>query len=167
MPTWSGFAYTALVTDVFSRKIVGWNVASRLTTELLPLQALEMAAWSTPQDLTGLVHHSDRGSQYLSLRYSERLTDLGICGSVGTTGDSYDNALAESIFGLYKAELIRPRKPWRTVEEVELATLDWVWWFNNIRLHSELSYRTPNEVEADHYAATEPPRLTTASLTKH
>lgn len=167
VPTWSGFAYTAFVTDVFSRKIVGWNVASRLTTELLPLHALEMAAWASDSDLTGLVHHSDRGSQYLSLRYSERLTDLGICGSVGSAGDSYDNALAESIFGLYKTELIKPRKPWRTVEQVELGTLDWVWWFNNIRLHSELGYRTPVEIETAYYAATEPSRLTPASLANH
>jgi len=136
--TWSGFAYVAFVTDAFSRKVVGWNVSSRLTTESLPLQALEMASWAATDDLTGLVHHADHGSQYLSLRYSERLADLGIRASTGSVGDSYDNTLAETINGLFKTELIKPRKPWRTVEEVELATLKWVWRFNNTHLHSEL-----------------------------
>ena len=161
--TWSGFAYVAFVTDACTRKIVGWNVSSRLTTEMLPLQALEMASWATTDDLTGLVHHSDHGSQYLSIRYSDRLADLGIQPSTGSVGDSYDNALAESVNGLFKTELIKPRKPWRTVEEVELATLEWVWWFNNIRLHSELDYRTPNEVQASHYPAPQEARPAFAS----
>ena len=151
VPTWSGFAYVAFVTDAFSRKIVGWNVSSRLTTESLPLQALEMASWAATHDLTGLVHHADHGSQYLSLRYSERLADLGIQASTGSVGDSYDNALAETINGLFKTELIKARKPWRTIDEVELATLEWVWWFNNTRLHSELSYRTPHEIPTANY----------------
>jgi transposase InsO family protein len=149
--TWSGFAYVAFVTDAFSRKIVGWNVSSRLTTEFLPLQALDMASWAATHDLTGLVHHADHGSQYLSLRYSERLADPGIQASTGSVGDNYDNALAETIHGPFKTELIKPRKPWRTVEEVELATLEWVWWFNNTCLHSELGYRTPNETENAYY----------------
>jgi len=148
---WSGFAYVAFVTDAFSRKVVGWNVSSRLTTESLPLQALEMASWAATDDLTGFVHHADHGSLCLSLRYFERLADLGIRASTGSVGDSYDNALAETINGLFKTELIKPRKTWRTVEEVELATLEWVWWFNNTRLHSELGYRTPNETENDYY----------------
>lgn len=151
VPTWSGFAYVAFVTDVFSRKIVGWNVSSRLTSESLPLQALEMASWAATHHLTGLVHHADHGTQYLSLRYSERLADLGIQASTGSVGDSYDNALAETINGLFKTELIKARKPWRTIEEVELATLEWVWWFNNSRLHSELGYRTPVEIETAYY----------------
>ena len=109
VPTWSGFAYVAFATDVCTRKIVGWNVAARLSTELLPLHALEMAAWHADADLTGLVYHSDHGSQYLSLRYSSRLGELGIQLSTGTVGDSYDNALAETVFGLFKAELIKPR----------------------------------------------------------
>lgn len=155
VPTWSGLAYVAFVTDVFSRRIVGWNVSARLTTESLPLQALEMASWATTDDLTGLVHHNDHGSQYLSVKYSGRLADLGIQASTGSVGDSYDNALAEAINALFKTELIKPRKPWRTVEEVELATLEWVWWFNNVRPHSELGYRTPAEVEAHHYAQTQ------------
>ena len=155
VPTWSGFAYVAFVTDAFSRKITGWTVSSRLTTQSLPLQALEMASWAATGDLTDLVHHADHGSQYLSLRYSSRLADLGIRASTGSVGDSYDNALAETINGLFKTELIKPRKPWRTIEEVELATLEWVWWFNNARLHSELGYRTPAETEAHYYAQIE------------
>ena len=162
--TWSGFAYVAFVTDAHTRKIVGWNVSSRLTTESLPLQALDMATWQTQGDLSGLIHHNDHGSQYLSLRYSDRLADLGIRASTGSVGDSYDNALAETINGLFKTELIKPRKPWRTVEEVELATLEWVWWFNNSRLHSELDYRTPAEVEAAHYAATKHARPPAGNL---
>lgn len=159
--TWQGFAYTAFVTDVFHRKIVGWAVSASLTTRALPLQALEMAAFLNP---TGdeLVHHSDRGVQYVSLAYSERLADLGIAASVGSRGDSYDNALAESVNAAYKAELIRARKPWRTIEEVELATLEWVHWFNTARLHASLGHRTPTEIEAAYYAdTTRAPALTT------
>ncbi len=150
VPTWSGMAYVAFVTDVFSRRIVGWSVRTTMTTEALPLEALNMASWQANSDLTGLIHHSDRGAQYVSIRYSNRLADFGIRPSVGSVGDSYDNALAETINGLYKTELIKPRRPWRTVAEVELATLDWVWWYNNTRLHSELDYRTPTEFEAAH-----------------
>jgi transposase InsO family protein len=154
--TWQGFAYVAFVTDVFSRKIVGWSVSSTLKTDMLPLQALNMAAWMVSDDLTGLVHHSDRGSNYVSLAYTDRIVELGGTPSVGSKGDSYDNAMAESQFALFETELIKKRRPWRSVEQVELATLEWVWWFNNQRLHSELDYRTPAEVEAEYYAGKDP-----------
>jgi transposase InsO family protein len=163
--TWSGFAYVAFVTDVYSRRIVGWNVASTLKADILPLQALNMAAWNAG-DLTGLIHHSDRGSNYLALVYTDRILELGAKPSVGSRGDSYDNALAEAVNGLFKTELIRRRGPWRTVEQVELATLEWVWWWNNQRLHGELGMRTPAEIEAVHYADHESPRLETASRKK-
>jgi len=141
------------VTDAFSRRIVGWNVSPQLMTESLPLQALEMASWGATHDLTGLVHHANHGSQHLPRRYSERLADLGIWASTGSVGDIYYNTLAESINGLSKTELIKPRKPCRTIEEIELATLEWVWWFNNTRLHSEIGYRTPNKSENAYYNA--------------
>lgn len=160
--TWAAMAYVAFVTDVFSRKIVGWSVSPTLRTDMLPLQALNMAAWHVHDDLHGLVHHSDRGSNYVSLAYTDRIAELGGTPSVGSKGDSYDNALAESQFALFKTELIKKHRPWRTVEQVELATLEWVWWFNNQRLHSELDYRTPAEVEAEYYAGTDPV-LATAS----
>jgi len=132
--TWSGFAYVAFVVDVFSRFIVGWRVSGSLRAELA-LDALEMAIWARRgDDLDGLVHHSDRGVQYLAIRYTQRLADAGAVTSVGSKGDSYDNALAETINGLYKTELIRPRGPWRTVDEVELATAAWVHWWNTARL---------------------------------
>ncbi|WP_448811955.1 IS3 family transposase [Agromyces bauzanensis] len=150
--TWSGFAYVAFVTDVYSRRIVGWNVAATLKAEILPLQALDMAAWDAGGDLTGLTHHSDHGSNYMAMVYTDRVVELGAVPSTGTVGDSYDNALAEAINNLYKTELIRQRGPWRTVEQVELATLEYVWWWNHQRLHGELDLRTPIEVEAAHYA---------------
>lgn len=146
--TWAGFAYTAFVTDVCTRRIVGWHVASSMRTEELPLPAFDHAVWQTNSDLSGLTHHSDHGSQYLSIAYTDRLVELGITPSVGTVGDSYDNALAESVNAAYKAELIRQRRPWKTVEQVELATLEWVYWYNNVRLHEALGYRTPAEYEA-------------------
>jgi putative transposase len=114
-----------------------------------------------------LTHHSDHGSNYMSLVYTDRIVDLGATPSTGSVGDSYDNALAEAINALYKTELIRQQGPWRTVEQVELATLEWVWWFNNQRLHSELGYRTPAEVEATYYAGLESPETATAALGKH
>lgn len=160
--TWSGFAYVAFITDVFSRRIVGWNVSASLRTEASPLPALEMAAWLSG-NITGLIHHSDRGSNYVSMVYTDRILELGATPSVGSVGDSYDNALAEAVNGLFKTELIRRRGPWRTIEQVELVTLEWVWWWNNQRLHSELGYRTPAEVEASHYADLESPELATAS----
>lgn len=161
--TWQGFAYVAFVTDVHSRRIAGWNVASTLRADILPLQALDMAAWHAGGDLTGLIHHADHGSNYLSLVYTGRIAELGATPSTGTVGDSYDNAMAEAVNGLYKTELIYRRGPWQTIEQVELATLEWVWWWNNQRLHGELGYRTPAETEDAYYAALQTPGLATAS----
>ena len=160
VPTWSGFAYVCFITDAFSRMIVGWRVAAHMRTEMV-LDALEMAAWRRGTLLDGLVAHSDAGSQFTSLRYGERLADLGAVPSIGSIGDAYDNALAEAVNGAYKTELIRGpgQGPWRTVEDVELATLSWVHWFNTQRLHEHLGYRSPAEVEAA-YAAREPGRET-------
>jgi putative transposase len=153
--TWSGFAYGAFVIDVFSRRIVGWRVHSMLRAGLA-LDALDMAIWSRNERLDGLVHHSDRGVQYLSIVYTERLAAEGAVVSVGSRGDSYDNALAESVIGLYKTELIFNRGPWRTVEDVELATLAWVHWWNTTRIHSALGHVPPDEYEAAHYARQQP-----------
>ncbi|MGO3248219.1 MAG: IS3 family transposase [Agrococcus casei] len=150
--TWSGFAYVAFVTDVYSRRIVGWNVAPTLRSDILPLRALDMAAWAAGGRLDGLIHHADHGSNYLAVVYTDRIEELGAKPSTGTVGDSFDNALAEAVNGLYKTELIRQRGPWRTVEQVELATLEYVWWWNNSRLHGELDMRTPLEVEQAYYA---------------
>jgi putative transposase len=146
--TWSGFVYVAFVIDVFSRFIVGWRVSNSLHADLA-LDALEMAIWRRQrQDLSGLIHHSDRGVQYLSIRYTERLEDAGAVRSVGSRGDSYDNALAEAVNGLYKAEVIRKRGPWRSLEQVELATAEWVHWWNHRRLHSAIGDVPPAEFEA-------------------
>ena len=150
--TWSGFAYTAFVIDVFSRRIVGWRVAATLAAELA-FDALEMAIWSRRSTLAGLVHHSDRGVQYLAIRYTERLAAEEAVASVGSVGDSFDNALAESVIGLYKSELITLRGPWRTVEDVELATLAWVDWFNHRRLMWPIGGVPPAEFEAQWLAA--------------
>jgi transposase InsO family protein len=151
--TWKGFVFVAFVIDVFSRSIVGWRVSSSVKTDLV-LDALEQALHAR-SDKDGLVHHSDRGSQYLSIRYSERLAECGIQASVGTTGDSYDNALAESIIGLYKTEVIRRRGPWRNVEAVEFATLEWVDWFNNRRLLEPIGNVPPAEFEQEYYGSHE------------
>jgi putative transposase len=145
--TWSGFVYVALVIDAFSRFIVGWQASRSLRTDLA-LDALEMAIWRRQGQLEGLVHHSDRGSQYLSIRYTERLAEAGAVTSVGSRGDSYDNALAETIIGLYKTELIRRRGPWRCIDQVEYATLEWVDWFNHRRLLEPLGHLPPAEFEA-------------------
>jgi putative transposase len=151
VPIWSGFAYTAFVIDAFSQRIVGWKVSASLETGLA-LDALEMAIWSRRgESLEGLVHHSDRGSQYLAIRYTARLAEAGIASSVGSKGDSYDNALAETINGLYKAELIRRRGPWRTAAEVERATAEWVAWWNHQRLHGSCGRVPPAEYEANWY----------------
>ncbi|MFV1979453.1 MAG: IS3 family transposase [Myxococcota bacterium] len=147
--TWRGFVYVAFITDVFSRKIVGWRVSSSLRSDLA-LDALEQALHARP-DLESLVHHSDRGVQYLAIRYTERLKDAGIEPSVGSVGDSYDNALAETINGLYKTEIIRPNGPWRSIEEVEFATLEWVDWFNHRRLLEPIGNVPPAEFEAMYY----------------
>jgi len=149
--TWPGVVNTAFVTDVFSRHIVGWKVSTTLRAELA-LDALEMAIWSRGRtDLKGLVHHSDRGVQYLAIRYTERLTDAGAVCSVGSRGDSYDNALAESVIGLYKTELIRKQGPWRSFEQLELATARWVEWYNQRRLHSSIGDVPPAEFESTYY----------------
>ena len=148
--TWQGFVYVAFVIDVYARYIVGWRVSSSMRTEFV-LDALEQALYARrPQREDGLVCHSDRGSQYLAIRYTERLAEAGIEPSVGSTGDSYDNALAETINGLYKAELIHRRGPWKTREAVELATLEWVSWFNNQRLLGPIGYIPPAEAEANY-----------------
>jgi transposase InsO family protein len=151
--TWSGFVYVAFVIDVFARLIVGWRVSRSLKTELV-LDALEQALWSR-QDTDGLIHHSDRGSQYLSIRYTERLAEAGIEASVGSVGDSYDNALAETIHGLYKTEVIRRRGPWKNVDDVEYATLEWVDWFNHRRLLEPIGHVPPAEYEQRYYAELE------------
>jgi putative transposase len=149
--TWAGFAYVAFIIDAFSRMIVGWRVATTLRATLA-LDALEMAVWARQHGgLDGLVHHSDRGVQYLAIRYTERLAEEGAVTSVGSRGDSYDNALAEAVNGLYKAELIGPRGPWRTAEQVELATLGWVQWWNQRRLHGAIGDIPPAEHEAIYY----------------
>ena len=153
--TWSGFVYVAFITDVFSRKIVGWRVSNSLRSDLA-LDALEQAFHARP-DLQQLVHHSDRGVQYLSIRYTERLKDIGIEPSVGSVGDSYDNALAETINGLYKTELIRQNGPWRNIEEVEFATLEWVDWFNHRRLLEPIGNIPPVEFEAMYFQNQEAP----------
>jgi putative transposase len=148
--TRAGFVYTAFVVDAFSRAIVGWRVSPSLRTDLA-LDALEMALWARGADHPDLVHHSDRGVQYLAIRYTERLAEAGATGSVGSRGDSYDNALAETVNGLYKAELINRHGPWRTVDEVELATAEWVHFWNTRRLHSACGDVPPAEYEAAYH----------------
>lgn len=155
--TWLGFIYVAFVIDVFSRKIVGWRVSRSLRSDLA-LDALEQALYARP-DTSHLVHHSDRGVQYLSIRYTERLAEAGIAPSVGSVGDSYDNALAETIIGLYKTEVIHHSGPWRNMDHVEFATLDWVDWFNNRRLLEPLGYIPPAEFEKLHYQKQEAPAM--------
>lgn len=155
--TWQGWLYVAFVIDVFARRIVGWRVSSSMTTDFV-LDALEQALYARQPDNNGrLIHHSDRGSQYLSILYSERLAEANIEPSVGSRGDSYDNALAETINGLYKAELIHRRAPWKTRESVEIATLEWVAWYNNYRLMEPLGYIPPAEAEANYYRNSEIP----------
>ena len=149
--TWQGFVYVAFVIDVFARRIVGWRVSCSMRTDFV-LDALEQALYARqPERNEALVHHSDRGSQYVSIRYSERLAEAGIEPSVGSKGDSYDNALAETINGLYKAELIHRRAPWKTREAVELATLEWVCWFNHHRLLEPIGHIPPAEAEMNYY----------------
>ncbi len=156
--TWSGVVYVAFVVDVFSRRIVGWKAAKSMTTPLV-LDALNMAAWvRRHQDIDGVICHSDAGSRYVSLAYTERLAEVGAAPSIGTIGDSFDNAMAETTIGLFKTELFRNPAviadnggAWRGLDDLELATARWIAWFNDDRLHSELEDRTPAEVEADYY----------------
>ena len=152
--TWRGFVYVAFVIDVFARRIVGWRVSSSLATDFV-LDALEQAIYDRCGPATHeLIHHSDRGTQYLAMRYTDRLAEAGIAPSVGSRGDSYDNALAESIIGLFKTEVIQRKGPWRHLEAVEFATLDWVDWFNHRRLLEPIGYVPPAEFEARYYART-------------
>jgi putative transposase len=155
--TWSGFVYVAFVVDAFSRFLVGWQASRSLRTDLA-LDALEMAIWRRQAQLQGLVHHSDRGGQYLSIRYTERLAEAGAVTSVGSRGDSYDNALAETIIGLYKTELIRRRGPWKGLDQVEYATLEWVDWFNHRRLLEPIGHVPPAEFEAAYHRKEDPSR---------
>jgi putative transposase len=155
VPTWAGTAYVCFIVDAFSRMIVGWRVAAHMRTTMI-LDALEMARWSRGTKLAGLRCHSDAGSQFTSVRYGERLAEIGAVPSIGSVGDSFDNALAETVNGYYKAELIRgpaTSRPWKTVEDVELATLGWVHWHNTRRLHSYLGDHPPAEHEQAFYAA--------------
>lgn len=157
-PTWSGMAFTAFITDVYSRRIVGWRTMNRMPTDL-PLDALEMALWvrgRAGQDVTGVIQHSDAGAQYTALRYTDRLAEAGGIASIGTVGDSYDNALAESVVGLYKTECVKTDGPFRTVDELEFATFSWVHWFNQDRLHSSIGYLTPIEMENKYYREINP-----------
>jgi len=155
VPTWVGFVYVAFVLDLFSRRIVGWRVSASLRSDLA-LDALEHGIWTRRgegHDITGLIHHSDRGVQYLSIRYTERLEEFGIVASVGSKGDSYDNAAAEALNRLFKTEVIRRLGPWRTLEHVEFEVLRWVDWYNQRRLHSWCNDIPPVEFENAHYAA--------------
>lgn len=158
VPTWSAMAFTAFVKDAYSRRIVGWRTRYQMPTEL-PLDALEMALWvrdRAEQPVDGLIHHSDAGAQYTAIRYSERLAEVGAIASIGTVGDSYDNAMAESVIGLYKNECVRRDGPFKTADELELATLMWVHWYNTGRLHSSIGYVPPAEYEDAYYAESKP-----------
>jgi len=158
VPTWSGMKFTAFVCDAFSRRIVGWRTAATMPTQL-PLDALEMALWTrarAEQPIDGVIHHSDAGVQYTSIRYSTTLSDAGEVASIGTVGDSYDNAQAETLIGLYKTECVRPDGPWRGADDLELATLNWVHWYNEHRLHTALGYRPPVEYENQYYSRINP-----------
>jgi transposase InsO family protein len=156
--TWSGFVYVAFVIDVFARRIVGWRV-KRTAHAGFVLDALEQALHERQPVRGGLIHHSDRGSQYVSIKYTERLAEAGIEPSVGSVGDAYDNALAETINGLYKAEVIHRRGPWRSFEAVEYATLEWVDWFNNRRLLEPIGNIPPAEAEEHYYAMLKQPAM--------
>jgi putative transposase len=167
--TWAGFVYVAFCIDVYSRLITGWRCSTSMTTDL-PLDALEMGIWQrqrTGRSIQGLVHHSDAGSQYTSIRYTERLAEAGATPSIGSVGDSYDNAMAESIIGLFKTEVIRRRGPWRSRDAAEMATLEWVDWYNNRRLFEALGQIPPAEAESNYYLTTTPsetPRMAQQTL---
>jgi len=147
--TWSGFVYVAFIVDAFARRIVGWNVSRQMNTALV-LDALEMALWQRNPE-GDLIHHNDAGVQYLSIAYSDRLTEAGVAASVGSVGDAYDNALAETIHGLYKTEVVRHMGPWKGFEDVEYATLEWVDWYNNERLFGSIGYVPPAELEEKYW----------------
>jgi putative transposase len=158
--TWSGWVYVAFVTDAYARRILGWRCGTSMSIQLV-LDALEQAIWTRQRigadgdgTLESVVAHSDRGSQYTALKYGERLAEAGVAASVGSVGDSYDNALAETINGLYKTELIKPRAPWKNVDDVEYATAEWVDWFNHRRLYEYCGDIPPAELEAAYYAQT-------------
>ena len=154
--TWVGFGYLALVIDVFSRRIVGWALAGHMRTEL-PLEALELAVWTRQQHrLDGLVHHTDAGSQYLAIRYTDTLTSAGAVASVGSVGDSFDNALAESTIGQLKTELITRHGPWRTLDQLEFALFEYIDWWNHRRLHGQIGLKPPAEAEAEYYRQSQP-----------
>jgi putative transposase len=159
VPTWSGMVYAAFVIDAFARRILGWRVATTMKTALV-LDALEQALWTRRRhgtdEMAGLIHHHDAGSQYTAIAFTQRLTEAGIDASVGTVGDAYDNALAESVIGLYKTELIKPRGPWRTVDEVEAATMHYVHWFNHHRLLETNGDLPPVELEQAYYCRHDP-----------
>ena len=167
--TWSGWVYVAFVVDAYARMILGWRTSTSMTTQLV-LDAVEHAIWTRGRhgvaDLGGVIHHTDAGSQYTSVRFSEHLAEAGISASVGSVGDSFDNALAETINGLYKTELIKPRGPWRTVDQVEYATAEWVDWFNHRRLYEYCGDIPPAELEAAYYREHQPRRPVGSSETK-
>jgi putative transposase len=154
VPAWTGMVYVAFVIDAYSRRILGWRAAQSMKTALV-LDALEQALWTRrrdgERDLAGLVHHTDAGSQYTSIAFTERLAAAGVSGSVGTVGDAYDNALAESVIGLFKTELIKPRGPWHTAEQVEIATLEYIDWYNHRRLYEACGDIPPAELETAYY----------------
>ena len=151
--TWQGWLYVAFVLDVYSRRIVGWAASDTMTTDLT-LNALNMAAWTRGRPLDGLRAHSDAGSQYTALRYTERLADLGVAPSIGTVADSYDNAMAESLNGIFKTEMYKPMGPWRTRADLEYAIFEYVDWYNQRRLHEQIGMIPPAEKEANYYAST-------------
>lgn len=164
--TFNGWAYAAFVTDVYSRRVVGWQLSTSLRTDLA-LDALEMAIWTRRRegrDVTGVTHHSDKGVQYVAVRYSQRLAEAGALASVGSTGDSYDNALAEALNSLFKAELVRNRGPWKTVDDLEIAVAEYVDWFNHRRLHGEIGLIPPAEHEDNYYRQNTTPTPVDASL---
>jgi putative transposase len=164
--TFAGWVYAAFVIDVFSRRVVGWQLSTSLRTDLA-LDALEMGLWSRQhegRDTSGLIHHSDKGVQYVAIRYTQRLADAGVVASVGSTGDSYDNALAEAFNSLFKAELIRNRGPWRSIDDLEIAVAEYIDWFNHRRLHGEIGTIPPVEYENDHYRLHNVPALAGPSV---
>ena len=168
VPTWEHMAFTAFVHDVCSHRIVGWRTAASMPTEL-PLDALEMAIWMrhrNGESVRGVIHHSDAGSQYTAIRYTLRLDDVGAVASIGSVGDSYDNAMAESLIGLYKTECVQHDGPFRTVDELELATSDWVHWYNHNRLHCHHRLRDPDRVRRRVLPSPQPPTAPTVGITQ-